>query len=154
MKVQLNKSLENINWFGCGPHESYQDRKTAAAVGVYKGKVWEQYHPYVRPQETGNKCDVRWLELKSENNKGIRIKGLPLFDANAQAFDTKLLNHKSSRDIRKHGNEISKGDVITLNIDLKQMGVGGDTSWGARTHPEYSISSEELHFTFYISPLQ
>lgn len=148
---KLKKEFEDLSWFGRGPFENYADRKSAAFVAHYHSTVWDQYFPYVRPQENGNKCDVRWLCLSNGKLK-LKITGEKLINFTAHAFDTKLLAHESSKTIRKHGAEIQKGDVVSLNIDWKQMGVGGDTSWGAKTHPEYCIPSEPMSFSFFIFP--
>ena len=68
-----------IEWFGRGPHESYWDRKSSASIGKYKGNVWDQTYKYIRPQETGNKTDVRWMTL-SDNKIGLLFKGFKTFD--------------------------------------------------------------------------
>ena len=122
----LPVEFHNLCWYGRGPHESYQDRKTGAAIGVYSGIVWEQYHPYVRPQENGNKTDVRWIALTNDEGVGLIAVGMPLSNASAHQFLPQVL--KYIPDSQRHGNEIKPGELIRLNIDYKQMGVGGDTS--------------------------
>ena len=117
--------FHNLSWYGRGPHESYQDRKTGAAIGVYSGTVWEQYHPYVRPHENGNKTDVRWIALTNDEGIGLMAVGMPLLSASAHQFLPQVL--KYIPDSQRHGNEIKPGDLIRLNIDYQQMGVGGDT---------------------------
>jgi beta-galactosidase len=152
MTMIIPIDYKNIFWFGRGPHESYEDRKTSADVGLYSGTVWEQYHPYVRIQETGNKTDVRWMALKDDDGNGILIIGNPLISASAH----QLLNEDLYfvRNTNRHGSLLKPRDLITVNIDLKQMGVGGDTSWDWRAmpHPEYTLPVKEYSYNFYLRP--
>ncbi|MPQ46170.1 DUF4981 domain-containing protein [Marinifilum sp. N1E240] len=153
MQMQLPKEFANLEWFGRGPQETMSDRKSAAIVDHYKGSVWEQYHPYVRPQETGNKTDVRWIALTNNDGKGLMAIGAPLLSASALGFDYKQLYHGGKDKPNKHGNEIKQGDVISFQIDYKQMGVGGDNSWGAPVHAEYCIPSQPYHYSFILRPI-
>jgi beta-galactosidase len=152
MSMILPKSFDKIAWFGRGPHESYQDRKTGAPIGLYEGNVWEQYFPYVRPQENGNKTDVRWLSLTDNEGVGILICGMPLISTSAHQFSMSELDHPGKHKPQRHRNDIKPGEIISLNIDYKQMGVGGDNSWGARTHPEYTLPAGEYSYSFRIRP--
>ncbi|BAX79307.1 glycoside hydrolase family 2 TIM barrel-domain containing protein [Labilibaculum antarcticum] len=153
MQMQLPGSFSNIEWFGRGPQESMWDRKSGALVDHYKGTVWEQYHPYVRPQETGNKTDVRWIALTNNDGKGLMAIGAPLLSSSALAFDYQELYHPGKGKPNKHGNEIKKGEIISFQIDYKQMGVGGDNSWGAPVHAEYSLPAEEYTYSFILRPI-
>lgn len=109
--------------------------------------------PYVRPQETGNKTDVRWIALTNSEGKGLMAIGAPLLSSSALAFDYKELYHPGKGKPNKHGNEIKKGDVISFQIDFKQMGVGGDNSWGAPVHAEYSIPVQPYCYSFILRPI-
>jgi beta-galactosidase len=153
MQMHLPKSFSNIEWFGRGPQETMWDRKSGAVVDHYKGMVWEQYHAYVRPQETGNKTDVRWIAVTNDDGKGLMAIGAPLLSSSALAFDYKELYHPGKGNPNKHGNEIKKGDVISFQIDYKQMGVGGDTSWGAPVHSEYSLPVQKYTYRFILRPI-
>ena len=148
MQFKMPKSFDNMKWYGRGPHENYWDRKTGAAVGIYTEKVTEPEHVYVRPQENGNKTDVRWMTLTDENGKGLKFTGLPLLSVSAWPY--------AMEDIKKaeHPFEIPDRDYITVNVDYKQMGVGGDNSWGARTHPEYTMPAKEYDYSFVMEPLR
>lgn len=151
-EIILKPEFEYIKWYGRGPHESYWDRKTGAKIAVYSSTVWEQYHPYVRSQENGNKTDVRWLILHNKDNKGLMFIGDSLLNATAHHFDKRLLDR--TEDVaKKHGNEIHKEDIISLNIDYQQMGVGGDNTWGARTHNQYTLPSKVYSYTYKIIPV-
>ena len=147
MQMGIPGEFNTITWYGRGPHESYWDRKTGAAVGLYSGSVEEQIHPYIRPQEVGNKTDVRWVTLTNENGAGLRVCGLPLLSISAWPFSTSDLERA------EHTFELNRRNFITLNIDFKQMGVGGDNSWGARPHPEYTLPAEPYKYSFRITPL-
>ena len=147
MQMGIPREYNKMTWYGRGPHESYWDRKTGAAVGLYSGTVEEQIHPYIRPQEVGNKTDVRWVTLTNEAGAGLRVTGLPLLSVSAWPFSMSALESA------EHTFELGRRGGITLNIDYKQMGVGGDNSWGARPHPEYTLPAKPYTYAFRISPL-
>ncbi len=140
--VRFNK----LTWFGLGPHENYWDRKTGAALGLYSGNVNELIHRYVRPQENGNRSDVRWMALTDPNSVGIVAVGMPTIDVSAWPFTMQALEEA------KHIHEPNLGDTITVNLDYRQMGVGGDDSWGARTHPEYTLPAKPYRYRFRLMP--
>jgi beta-galactosidase len=157
MTMTLPAGFNDMQWFGRGPHESYWDRKTGAAVGRYRGTVWDQFHPYTRPQETGNKTDVRWLILRDSDGWGLAVIGMPQLSASAWEFPVEELDYKAAGDAgreiivpasQRHGAEVRRHDLVTLNLDHWQMGVGGDTSWGARTHPEYTLTAADYSYRF------
>ena len=152
MTMILKKDFENIVWFGRGPHETYWDRKTGARIGLYKGTVWEQYHPYIRPQENGNKTDVRWAALITKDGYGLLAIGMPLLYVSVYHF----LNEDFDEGVVKqnhHACELEKRDLTTFNIDYKQMGVGGDNSWGALPHPEYMLYPNKIYeYSFVLKP--
>jgi beta-galactosidase len=148
----LSGRYKYVSWFGRGPQESYRDRKTGAAIGLYSGTVWEQYHPYVRIQETGNKSDVFWIAVYDEEGNGLMVVGDGVLSTSAHQFLNEDLRYipKTNR----HGNLLEPRDLVTLNIDYKQMGVGGDTSWGwrAQPHPRYSLPPQNYTYRFYLRP--
>jgi beta-galactosidase len=135
-----------MSWYGRGPHETYWDRKTGAAVGSYSGPVNEQFHRYVRPQETGNKTDVRWVALTDGDGAGLLAVGMPLLSVSAWPFTMEDL------DKAEHINELPTREDITVNLDYKQMGVGGDDSWGARTHPDYTLPPRRYSYRLRLRP--
>ena len=154
MYMVLPAEYEMMTWLGRGPHESYADRKSSALIGQYQATVWEQYHPYVRAQETGNHCDVRWVALRNQQGEGLLITGEEPLSVSAWNFSMEDLTHVSSQIERRHGGSIYKKDMVWLNIDHKQMGVGGDNTWGAQVHPEYTITPHEWKYTFTMQPLK
>jgi beta-galactosidase len=147
LNINLNKNLRNVEWFGRGPQENYCDRKTAAFIGHNKSTVDKLYFPYIRPQENGYRTDTRWLSLCDENGSGIEFKGNPLLCFSALNYTRKELD-RHEWPIQRHPHELPKADFIDLNIDLAQMGVGGDDSWGARTHPQYTLLAMKYEFDF------
>jgi len=153
MQFTLPAGFDSIAWYGRGPHESYSDRHAGAFVGLYKGSVWEQFHPYVRPQETGNKTGVRWMTLTNSSGTGWFIAGNPVTDASAWAFDPEAIAYVPSAIKQKHGADVKKSDLITVNVDYGQRGLGGDNSWGALPHKEYRIFPTEISWTFFLKPI-
>jgi beta-galactosidase len=149
--LALRKDFENVAWFGRGPHESYWDRKSGARVGFYRAKALELYHPYVRPQENGNRSDVRFVALENAGGVGLLAVGLPLLDVTAWPFANEDFDEGPVKRGR-HTTDVAKRDYVTVNLDYRQMGVGGDTSWGARTHPEYTLPATEYSYRFRLRP--
>ena len=153
MTMTMPKGFTNMSWLGRGPHESYSDRKTGAAVGLYEGNVWDQYHPYVRAQETANKTDVRWVSLTNNDGIGIVVVAeSDLLSFSALQFGNEELYYPGRQAPNKHGSEIKPKDFTTLNIDYKQMGVGGEDSWGAWPYPAYRLDKGEYKYSFRIKP--
>ncbi len=146
----LNRSFDTMEWFGRGPHENYSDRYTSAFVGLYKGSVWDQYFPYDRPQENGNKIDVRWMSLKDLDSCGLSVQGHPFISTSAYLFPTEDLSEVDLKKHQRHISDIVDKEMISWNIDFKQMGLGGDTSWGAYPHEQYLIPAKKYEFSFTI----
>ncbi|MDG6745709.1 hypothetical protein QCF01_15065, partial [Staphylococcus aureus] len=143
------QQFTQLSWFGRGPWESYADRQTGALIARWQGKLADQYHDYARPQESGNKTDVRWLELTG-TGVGLRVTGAQPLSVNALPFPYADLAMKPpaqahSSDIRPHGDG-------TLLIDAAQAGVGGDTGWNldGRAHMPYRIALQPLTYSFTI----
>jgi len=147
MQMTLPEGFERITWLGPGPMETYSDRKDAK-FGRYSGTVDEQfYEDYSEPGETGNKADVRWAALTNRKGVGLLVVGEPLLSVNALHYGTEDLN------AGKHAFELPRRDYITLNIDLKQQGVGGDDSWGAWPHREFRVPCQEYSYSFRLRPV-
>lgn len=152
VSITLNKQYNQMEWLGRGPHENYIDRNTSAYVGLYKGSVIEQYFSYDRPQENGNKTDVRWMSLTDKNGIGIMAIGEPYISSSAYMFPTEDLDEPGIKKSQRHQSDIEFKDMVTWNIDWKQMGVGGDTSWGAYPHQPYLIPAQKTTFSFRLCP--
>ena len=146
MQIAIPGRYSMMTYLGRGPHENYWDRNTGAAVGLYSGSVEDQLHVYTRPQESSNRTDVRWLTLGDDKGSGLLAVGMPLLSVSAWPY--------SMDDLEKamHIHELPRRDFITLNLDYRQMGVGGDDSWGARTHPEYTLPAKPYSYRFRLKP--
>ena len=152
MRMELPVQFDNLTYLGRGPHENYCDRNRGAFVGLYSGKVADQYFNYVRPQENGYKTDVRWMELRNSNGWGIRISGAPLFGFSALHNPIEDFDQVTHDDFL-HINDIVKKDGVFVNFDLKQMGVAGDNSWGATPYKEYSVPAQNYSFELVMEPV-
>jgi beta-galactosidase len=145
-------SIDTVEWYGRGPHETYADRKTGAPIGLWRGLIADQYHDYMRPQESGNKVDVRWMELLQAKTAGLRVTGDAHLSMNVLAFPYADLSRRApgtrrSTDIVPHGS-------VSLMIDAVQAGVGGDNSWdqGGRPMPQYRIPVAPRSYAFRLTP--
>ncbi|MBM4024089.1 MAG: DUF4981 domain-containing protein [Planctomycetes bacterium] len=146
MQMALPARYSTMTYLGRGPHENYWDRHTGSAVGLYRGSVEELMHVYTRPQENGNRTDVRWLTLTDSGGAGLLAVGMPLLSISAWPFSMDDL------EAAKHIHEPARRDFITVNLDYKQMGGGGDDSWGARPHPEYTLPAKPYSYRFRLKP--
>jgi beta-galactosidase len=151
MKMKVNKALGNLEWYGRGPHENYCDRNTAAFVGIYKSTPEEQYFPYIRPQENGYRTDTRWLTLTDHQGIGLQITGMPLFGFSALPYTIDNLDQGIKKNY-KHTCDLIPADFYEVMVDYRQMGVGGDDSWGARPHSQYQIPAGKYSFSFRMTP--
>ncbi|HEX8150493.1 MAG TPA: glycoside hydrolase family 2 TIM barrel-domain containing protein [Pyrinomonadaceae bacterium] len=147
MQMLIPAEFRNVEWYGRGPHETYWDRRTGAAVGVYRSSVEELWTPYVEPQENGNRTDVRWVSFTNASGVGFRAVGLPEIYFSAWPF------HMSELERAKHSAEIQMSKEITVNLDHRQMGVGGDDSWGAQPHAEYRLPAKPYEYRFRLEPV-
>jgi len=144
-------SLKTVEWYGRGPHESYVDRYTSAPIGLWRGAIADQNHDYMRPQDTGNKIDVRWMEL-SGGGAGLKVTGEKPLMMTALAFPYQDLYRRApgawkSTDIVPHGE-------VTLLVDSAQWGVGGDTAWNhvGLPHMKYRTKLEPTRVAFRLEP--
>jgi beta-galactosidase len=153
MNMELPKQFSEITWYGRGPFENYWDRKTAAFVGLYNSTVAEQYFPYIRPQENGYKTDVRWLALQSKEGHGLMFIGDSLLGFSALNYTMDDFDQGSKKNYR-HTNDLVPKDFVSLNVDYKQTGVGGDDSWYARPHPQYTLNYGEYQYAYTIRPIR
>ncbi|EAR01849.1 glycoside hydrolase family 2 TIM barrel-domain containing protein [Maribacter sp. HTCC2170] len=161
MYMTLAKDFQEVKWYGNGPNESYWDRKTGVKTGLYSGNTHDQFHRYPRPQETGNKTDVRWMELASNSIK-LKVVSNELLNLSVWPFEMSEIDFNSDEAgksasglvpvTKKHGAEIKIGETVQWNIDFKQMGVGGDTSWGRLVHDKYVISPKPYKYSFTVIP--
>jgi beta-galactosidase len=141
--------LERLHYYGRGPEENYWDRNNGTDVGLYSGTVSGQWTPYIRPQENGNKTDVRWLALTDGTGGGLLVTGEPLIEFNA--------SHVTPEDLSlgaRHDYQLDPREEVVLRVNHRQMGVGGDNSWGAHTHDEYKLFADrDYAYTYRLRPL-
>jgi beta-galactosidase/beta-glucuronidase len=146
LELILPERFDQFTWYGRGPHESYADRKESAAISIYHSGVDDQYHPYVFPQETGNKTDVRWIALTDETGYGLMAVGKQPMEATALHFTAEDLT------IANHTYELKPRPEVILNLDWKQTGLGGN-SCGPGTLPQYRIFPEPVDFNIVLRPI-
>ncbi|MFD2828508.1 glycoside hydrolase family 2 TIM barrel-domain containing protein [Leeuwenhoekiella polynyae] len=152
MNFILPKTYDHAKWYGRGPHENYQDRKEAAFVGVYEASVADLYFPYIRPQENGYRTDNRWISLTNDSGAGITIIGLPTVSFSAHHNYISDFDPGEEKQ-QRHTIDIKPRDLISLTIDYKQTGVGGDNSWGAKPHEQYQLKPKNYSYSFLIKPI-
>ncbi len=145
VQLVLVPGCDRLQWFGRGPHESYWDRKSGAAVGRYRSTVDEQFVPYILPQENGNHTDTRWLSIDNGRSAGLLIGGLPLFEFTA--------SHHTANDLYKarHTKDLRRRKEVFLHLDLHQRGLGGQ-SCGPGTLDKYTLHPGAYRFSYLLHP--
>ena len=164
ISMQIPKEFDAMTWFGRGPHENYLDRKSSAKVDIYSGKVSDQFHPYIRPQESGNKTDVRWATFRNVDGDGLLVRGL--LSLNASHYLQKDYDHgfgemksgatgniKTTKQ-QRHSIDMVERELINLDIDLVQMGLGGEDSWWAQPLEKYQIKPKNYDYSFTLIPIK
>ena len=149
----LPESYKNITWYGKGPFESYADRQHAAKVGLYQESIADQYFPYIRPQETGNKVDVRWVILSQNNGTGLKIFGERLLNVSALNFSREDLD-SGIKKTQKHAGELTPRKNVFVNIDGFQQGLGSINSWGALPLERYQLPYKSYNYSYWIVPIK
>ena len=152
MRMILPEGYTNLKYYGRGPWENYADRKESSFVGLYEQSTSEQLFPYVRPQESGNKCDVRWLELTDSEGAGLRIEGLQPLSISAMPHRAEDLDPGLTKK-QMHYSDIEPRREVVLQVDLAQRGVGGDQSWGAQPHDPYRLTADRYEYGYIIRPI-
>lgn len=147
LRAALDRSFDRIRWLGPGPEPTYSDRKLLP-VGLYEGMVTEQFVPYARPQESGNKADVRFVALTDASGKGLLAVGAPFLSANASPFSVEVLEGA------KHPYELVADGLVHLNLDRAQRGVAGDNSWGRPPLRDYVIEADTQGYRFWMRALR
>jgi len=148
MQMAVPPGLSTMTWLGKGPHDNYWDRQTGAPVGRYSGRVADLAHDYVRPQENGNRTEVRWIALTDARGAGLIASGLPLLSVSAWPYSMQELEAAAHVNELPHRADPGHPRSVTLNLDYRQTGVGGDDGWGARPHPEYTLDAKPYEYRF------
>lgn len=142
----LDPTFTEIHWYGPGPYPTYNDR-SFERVGVYRENVMEKWVDYSRPQENGNKVDVRWMTVTNDSGRGLKIESFSPLSCNVLPY--------GHREISGHAYSWQLGapDFVYLNIDHAQMGVGGDNSWGLICLPEYQLDAKSYAYRYRVAPV-
>ena len=148
MQGGIPKEFNQITWYGRGPHETMLDRKSGAAIGIYSCNLEEYVHPYVRPQENSNRTDIRWVTFTNEEGEGLFVVDVGGEHLSISAWPYTMEDLEAST----HNNELPERDFNTINIDLKQQGVGGDIPAMAMLHSEYKLKARNKYsYSFLLS---
>jgi beta-galactosidase len=152
MQTVLRAGFDRMVWHGKGPHETYSDRQ-AARVGVYRGTVAEQMFAYVKPTETGNHEATRWMALMNREGKGLLAAGERLLSVNALHAATEDLFCATQKE-NFYPYQLPRRETVTLNLDWRQRGLGGDNSWGAKPHAAFRIQPGKLSYRYRLKLLR
>ncbi|MBB4688230.1 glycoside hydrolase family 2 TIM barrel-domain containing protein [Amycolatopsis jiangsuensis] len=141
--------LSTVDYYGRGPEENHWDRNTGSDVGRYSSTVAEQWTGYIRPQENGNRTDVRWVSLTNRRGIGLLATGEPLLEFTAAHFTPEDLSIGALHDY-----QLTPREDVVLRLNHRQMGVGGDDSWGAQTHDAYKLFADrDYRYSYRLRPL-
>lgn len=151
MLMQMPYTMEKSNYYGRGPIENYSDRKDCMRIGVYTDDADNQYFPYIRPQESGTKSDIRWWKQTDATGLGLQVKSCTPFYASAIHFDTEELDDGEEKE-QRHSSDLKKSKFTNLFLDSAHMGVGGENSWGAWPLEKYRVHYGNKTFTFTLIP--
>ncbi len=135
MLFTLSADYDRIRFYGYGPKENYIDRCEGARLGIYESTTADEVEPYLRPQETGNHCGVRWIEVKDRSGHGIRLAGDVPFEASALPYSPHELENA------RHAYDLPRPQHTYLRASAGMCGVGGDDSWGAPATETWSLIS-------------
>ncbi|MCL6457868.1 MAG: DUF4981 domain-containing protein, partial [Gorillibacterium sp.] len=137
MMFTMDDKFSQLTWYGMGPDENYCDRKSGVKLGQYQGTVKAQFVPYLKPQECGNKTGVRWAEIRSAEGSGLRISTDSPVELNILPYTPEELERYD------HPYQLPVSNQTVIRVNARQMGVGGDDSWGAHTHKEYTLYADQ-----------
>ena len=151
MLMQMPYTMEKSNYYGRGPIENYSDRKDCMRIGVYSDDADNQYFPYIRPQESGTKSDIRWWKQTDATGLGLQVKSCAPFYASALHFDTEELDDGDEKE-QRHSFDLKKSKFTNLFLDAAHMGVGGENSWGAWPLEKYRVHYGNKTFNFVLIP--
>ena len=153
MRMEMPESFDRIDYFGRGPIENYADRKLSQPIGHYAQSVEEQYYPYIRPQETGTKSDLRRYAVTDIAGRGLQFTSTKLFSASALPYTMEnLCPTKEKR--QYHSTDLKAEHLTAVCIDGAQMGMGCVNSWGAWPLPQYCLPFGPYEFEFVITPVK
>lgn len=153
LKIDLAYDMDRSTFYGRGPIENYVDRKSSERLGIYFQTADQQFYPYIRPQETGTKSDIRWWKQTNAQGLGLRFTAAQPFYASALHYNISDLDEGLEK-AQRHPNQVPKSKFTELCLDLAQYGVGGINSWGARPLEEYQLHAQDMTFKVMIAPVK
>lgn len=153
LKIDLAYDMDRSTFYGRGPIENYVDRKSSERIGIYSQTADQQFYPYIRPQETGTKSDIRWWKQTNAQGLGLRFTAAKPFYASALHYNISDLDEGLEK-AQRHPNQVPKSKYTELCLDLAQYGVGGINSWGARPLKEYQLHAQNMTFKVMIAPVK
>jgi len=153
MQLVMPGRFDRIDYYGRGPVENYDDRNESQRLGRYRQLVKDQYYPYIRPQESGTKSDIRWWKLTDIDGRGLAIRSDVPFSASALNYLPEDLDDGWDKD-QRHSGELKPRGLTTLSFDLKQMGLGCINSWGAWPLQPYLLPYQDYTFQVVITPIR
>ena len=152
MRMIFPQNYTHLTFYGRGPWENYSDRNESSFIGLSEQSTSEQLFPYVRPQESGNKSDVRYVELRNDLGIGVRIEGLQPLNISAMPYRSEDLDPGLTKK-QMHYSDIEPRREVVLHVDLAQRGLGGDDSWGAQPHDKYRLTADSYSYGYIIRPI-
>jgi beta-galactosidase len=149
MQCGIRHADTQISYYGRGPLENYIDRRYGFDAGIYTQALSEFADSYVVPMEYANRTDVRWMQLADKQNTGLLVVADSLLSMSAWPYTEQTIQQA------RHTNKLKDAGLVTLNIDLVQMGVGGNTSWDAQAAPieKYQVPAKPYRYSFYLLPM-
>lgn len=151
MRMSMPKSYEYLEYYGRGPVENYADRNSSSPLGIWEQTVSEQFYPYIRPQETGNKTDIRWWRILDRSGRGLQVVAEEPFSASALHYSIEALDDGESKH-QRHSLELDEENRTNICIDKAQTGLACINSWGAIAEPEFRLPYGDYEFTFILRP--
>ena len=153
MQMQMPENFNEVEYYGRGPVENYADRNHSTLIGKYRQTVAEQFYPYIRPQETGTKTDLRWWRVLNISGNGLQFVGDAPFSASALNYSIESLDDGVQKD-QRHSPEVAKAPFTNLCIDKVQMGLGCVNSWGTLPLEKYRVPYQDYEFSFILTPVR
>ena len=153
MQMQMPENFNEVEYYGRGPVENYADRNHSTLIGKYRQTVAEQFYPYIRPQETGTKTDLRWWRVLNISGNGLQFVGDAPFSASALNYSIESLDDGVQKD-QRHSPEVAKAPFTNLCIDKLQMGLGCVNSWGTLPLEKYRVPYQDYEFSFILTPVR
>ena len=153
MVMEMPYQMDNSEFYGRGPVENYADRRSSQRLGIYRQTADEQFYPYIRPQETGTKGDIRWWKQSNGSGDGIKVTADKPFYASALHYDIAMLDEGDQKH-QRHPSQLTKSAFTVLTLDSEHCGVGGIDSWGARPLEQYRLPAIDRTCSFTITPIE